>query len=67
MYVRGVDARDGGREPMVVFWRMEDLGAAFAAADDMGPYGHVPVIGRGRARAAALLPYLAEGDDEGYP
>ena len=36
MYVRGLTLAMVAGEPMVVFWCLEDLGAALAAADDMG-------------------------------
>ena len=40
MYVRGLTLAKVAGEPMVVFWRLEDLGAALAVAEDTGLEGY---------------------------
>ena len=40
MYVRGLTLAMVAGEPMVVFWRLEDLGAALAVAEDTGLPGY---------------------------
>ena len=66
MYVRGLTLAMVAGEPMVVFWRLEDLGAALAVAEDTGlPMTSPEPVAEELLRR--LLPHLAQLDDEGEP
>ena len=63
---KGVTLAMVAGEPMVVFWRREDFGAALAAAEDMG----LPVTSPKSVEdelLRLLLPHLAQLDGRGLP